>query len=61
MCVDTRGLYVLLPLCNHKVREVYATLNLIAVLGIRSKFLAVKIEGIRGGKGALLGELGVKE
>ena len=61
MCVDTQGIYVLLPLCNHKVREVYATLNLIAVPGIRNEFSTIKIDGIKGGKGALLGELGVKE
>ena len=61
MCVDIQGIYVLLLLCNHKVHEVYATLNLIAVSGICSEFLAVEIDGIRGGKGALLGELGVKE
>ena len=52
---------ILLPLCNHKVREVYTTLNLIAVPGIRSEFSTVEIDGIREDKGALLGELGVKE
>ena len=59
--MDTRGIYVLLPPCNHKVREVYTTLNLIAVPSIRSEFSTIKIDGIRGGKGASLGELEVKE
>ena len=45
-------------LCNHKICEVYAILmSLIAVPGLLGEFSTVKMDGNKGGKGALLGEL----
>ena len=61
LCVDTREIQVLLPLRNHKIYDVYATLmSLTTVPRLLCEFSTVKMDGNRGDKDASLGELAVE-